>query len=767
MDAVLDAADEGEAAETTEEETGKVGQDADPVGLDAGTSDQAANATARIKSMAAPSASASGQEAGSAERGAGVAVQETGSQEEAGSGLAAQDALADGVYVMVTALDKGKAVDVPGGSHANGTSMQIYSSNHTPAQRWRIAQDGNGRYEIVNIESDLALDVAGAWVGDGATVQQYERNSTLAQRWNIIAQSGGSYRIESALDKNYVLDVSAASTANGTRVQLWSSNGTKAQRWVLTQMVPTVADGVYTVKGAGSGKVLDIAGGSLENGGNLQQWTANSSEAQAFGFTYDPDDGYYSLTVARSGMVVDVAGGWGASGANVQQYEYNKTNAQKWAIEKNSDGTYTLFSGVSGLALDVSAGSKADGANVQVWEGNGTPAQKWKLAGCPDWLPEGKYSFASALNPNLALDVSGASQDDGANVQMWTSNGTTAQEWYVLKSEGGAYAIANASSGKYLGSEAKRSESNVSVSSSEHLWVPLLTPEGIELRVKGNTGLALDVAGGSRKSGANVWVYTANGSKAQRFLLEKIESDVVYDSLRITLRQMAEYQLQSAYNSDYTVEELMDLLDPGKLNETCFADLRVGTGVTGDQLDAFIVSTSTGRSGMLVGLGSAFAQAAAEQGLNEVYLLAHAILESGWGTSTLARGYDYEGGTVDGEQHEEGTYYNFYGIGAYDDSPLSGGRKLAIQNDWDTPAKAVTGAAEWIADNYIYASLYAQPTLYAMKWDYARSNATYDRGWHQYATGTSWPESIARIMDQCYDFLEAAGPTDYVVPQYA
>ena len=230
---------------------------------------------------------------------------------------------------------------------------------------------------------------------------------------------------------------------------------------------------------------------------------------------------------------------------------------------------------------------------------------------------------------------------------------------------------------------------------------------------------------------------------------------------------MAEYQKQSPYNDRYLVEELMDMLDPNQGEQSRFVDLRLTTGVSASALNSFISSTSSGRSGMLAGLGSAFVKAANAQGLNEVYLLAHAILESGWGTSTLAYGYDYEGGEIDGDYYGAGTYYNFYGIGAYDDSPLSGGRKLAIINGWNTPEKAVTGAAEWIANNYVYASSYAQPTLYAMKWDYARSNATHARGWHQYATGTSWSDSIAILMDSCYDYVDTSGPDAYIIPRYA
>ena len=42
-------------------------------------------------------------------------------------------------------------------------------------------------------------------------------------------------------------------------------------------------------------------------------------------------------------------------------------------------------------------------------------------------MPEGLYSYSTALNSSLALDVTGASIKEGANVEIWTKNGGFAQ----------------------------------------------------------------------------------------------------------------------------------------------------------------------------------------------------------------------------------------------------------------------------------------------------------------------------------------------------
>ena len=818
--------------------------------------------------------------------------------------------LDDGVYTIIASTGDSKALDVPGGSTESGTDLQIYTQNATPAQRWSIQYLGDSLYEITNVKSGMALDVSGGNAEKGTAVQQYRPNSTTAQKWKIVSVEPGLYKLVSALSDSYALDVSGGSSENGAAVQLWTDNGTKAQLWSIVA-TRTIDEGLYVVANNGSGMVLDVSSGSIASGANIQQYNANGTYAQTFYFGYSPQDGYYTISGLGSGKVLDVAGGSSQTGANVQQYTSNGTLAQKWAAVRNADGTFTFRSAIGGLAIDVSGGSAKKGANVQVYTNNGTNAQKWTLSAVSDWLQEGTYTIVSALNVNNALDISAGSTASGANVQVYSDNGTNAQRFYLRLAEDGSCTIQNPVSGKYLNVTGASSGGNVVLGTTMQQFKLVAGVGGITFQLKDDASLVLDVAGGSTAKGANVQVYKSNGTAAQkfairvsdlfadglysiryaadadfvldvpsaskeagvqlqlyqsngtaaqRFSLKRVAADtytmtvlcsskalqavmteegsyelrqqvatgaadqqwavsldadgaiqfapksdegyrmdlsanavekrtpiivhaangsdaqkwklvlekgsITYDALDLTLRRMAELQKGNSYYSDLTVSDLIELLDPDNLDMSQFLDLRVVTGVTADQLNDFIVSTSTGRSGLLKGLGSAFVSASQQYGVNEVYLLAHAILESGWGTSTLANGYDYDGGYIDGEYYPAGTYYNFYGIGAYDSSPLSGGRKLAIINGWNTPEKAVTGAAKWIAGNYIYANSYAQPTLYAMKWDYARSDATGERGWHQYATSTSWPASIARLINECYSSAGASSSQVFLVPEY-
>ncbi|MBQ7886111.1 MAG: hypothetical protein IJ313_04365, partial [Clostridia bacterium] len=96
----------------------------------------------------------------------------------------------------------------------------------------------------------------------------------------------------------------------------------------------------------------------------------------------------------------------------------------------------------------------------------------------------------------------------------------------------------------------------------------------------------------------------------------------------------------------------------------------------------------------------------------------------------------------------------------------SGGRKAAIINGWSSPAKAIEGAAQWIASNYVYRSQYAQPTLYAMRWDYAYSDANKERSWHQYSTGTTWTSLVSGVLASAYNNIDVSAPKIYLTPKY-
>src|SRR5699024_8869414 len=162
------------------------------------------------------------------------------------------------------------------------------------------------------------------------------------------------------------------------------------------------------------------------------------------------------------------------------------------------------------------------------------------------------------------------------------------------------------------------------------------------------------------------------------------------------------------------------------------------TGVTPTELNKFLKG-----KGILQGMGKAFIDAGRTHGVNEVYLLAHALLETGHGTSKLANGVKVNGKIV----------FNMFGIGAYDRDPIGEGSKRAYEEGWTTPEKAIMGGARFIGNNYIKAG---QNTLYKMRWN---PEAMVKNGFatHQYATDMGW---AYKQVDTMYNLYNEIGITN-------
>uniref|UniRef100_UPI0034A51D93 RICIN domain-containing protein n=1 Tax=Bifidobacterium adolescentis TaxID=1680 RepID=UPI0034A51D93 len=140
--------------------------------------------------------------------------------------------LADGEYVVSTALKDGLVLDVAGGSKSDKANVQVWSSNGSTSQRWVVSHDSKGYVTLKAVRSGKVLDVAGGSKKPGANAQQYASNGSRSQKW-VAVRDGSSYRLVSALADGLDLDVAGASRKDGANVQVWSSNGSTSQRWAF------------------------------------------------------------------------------------------------------------------------------------------------------------------------------------------------------------------------------------------------------------------------------------------------------------------------------------------------------------------------------------------------------------------------------------------------------------------------------------------------------------------------------------------------------
>ena len=409
------------------------------------------------------------KDAASAPTGAKAAVSATAS---AAASVPGEDKLPEGTYAIVSGNGSHMALDVSAASKSNGANVQIYEENGTDAQHWHLTynRDKTSKYygmvRLVNVNSGKALDVYSALAKSGANVQQYTANGSSAQWWQLVqdakAQGRSGYLLRSALQGDFVLDVSGGRLANGTNVEIWASNGTAAQRFTFVALADEKSD----------------------------PWLASGVAELAREHASDLADGTYVISASGNvRSVLDVYAGSRQNGGNVQVWTSNNTGAQRWVVSTTvaSDGTpwRTVRNVGSGKVLDVYAAGTAAGTNVQQYASNNSNAQQWVIVSNGD----GTLTLRSALGRDLVLDLWCGSTSNGTNADVYTANGTAAQRF--------VFTVASPAA---LASEGQ------------------LVRDGLYV-IKASDGKAVDVPSASTANGQQLQTYAANGTQAQAFAI--------------------------------------------------------------------------------------------------------------------------------------------------------------------------------------------------------------------------------------------------------
>ena len=162
-------------------------------------------------------------------------------------------------------------------------------------------------------------------------------------------------------------------------------------------MAPVVNGGLYSIANLGSGKVLDITGGSVQAGAFAQQWGYAGSANQQF-YLRDLGNGYWSMTGRQSGMPLDVLEAATGDGARVIQWPAHGNTNQQWLLKRSLTGGYNVVARHSGKSLTV--GDNGSGSRIVQSTDLAVGTQRWffnPASGLCGASPEG---FASQSGPD-------------------------------------------------------------------------------------------------------------------------------------------------------------------------------------------------------------------------------------------------------------------------------------------------------------------------------------------------------------------------------
>ena len=379
-----------------------------------------------------------------------------------------KDEMSNGTYEIVTSKDNNKVLDIVNGSKSKGANVQLYQWNGTVAQQYEIVKNQKGYYTIKNCGSNLYLGINTNWntMGNYNRLVQGVDSSSKAAQFVFTKNSKGQWIISSAWDSKYVVDLYGGSTNNGSAIQIFTNNNSQAQAWKLLK--------VKNVR-----EELDELASKNKN---------------------TLSDGTYFISSSKNtSYVLDVSNGSKNNFGNIWLFKNNGTVAQAWSVKHDSKGYVTFINVGSNKAIDVYDGKAKNYQNISQYTSNNSYAQKWIVT--KDSMG---YKIMSAIDKNYVLDLYNGSVNNGTNIQVYQSNGTVAQRWKFDKYVKPTVETARQKMDKMA------KEYNANITESTYVISNYTQAKYV-----------LDVSNGSKNSGANVWVFQSNNTNAQKWKVKK------------------------------------------------------------------------------------------------------------------------------------------------------------------------------------------------------------------------------------------------------
>ena len=129
------------------------------------------------------------------------------------------------------------------------------------------------------------------------------------------------------------------------------------------------APGTTRIRGAASGRCIDIPGANPVDGAKLQIWDCNTTAAQAWTFAADG-------TLRAMGKCMDPAWAGTANATEVNLVSCNGNPAQRFTLTAAGD----LVNLSANRCVDVRDRVTANGGRLQLWDCTGAANQKWSRA---------------------------------------------------------------------------------------------------------------------------------------------------------------------------------------------------------------------------------------------------------------------------------------------------------------------------------------------------------------------------------------------------
>ena len=395
------------------------------------------------------------------------------------------------------------------------SNIIITKNNTTYSKQWIIKDNNDGTYAIISKYNGYSLEYANNKVTTNTNQSKFTFTKLNIEEKKL---PKGEYVISSSVDPNKVVDLSGGLIKNGSNIQLYSYNGTTAQHWLIEYKT-----GYYTITSAKNNKYsFDVAGGLFKNNSNVQLYSLNNTKAQRWDII-ENEDGYYSILTTDDKFSIDLPGGKTNNGTNIQLYQSNYSNAQKYSITKEVIGKKTIEDGVYKIKTNNNVFTISNN-NLILSQDNNSSTQKWLIK----YLNNGYYSINSISNINTSINIVNGKKVPGSNVNVYSNNNTDSQKFVIKSNDDGTYSIIAKNSGLNLDSVNNNIELNKEMNISTQKFTLEEADFGEEILPSGtyfittavNKSSSLNVS--NIVNNSNVFIYTNNSTSTEKWQFKYI-----------------------------------------------------------------------------------------------------------------------------------------------------------------------------------------------------------------------------------------------------
>lgn len=181
---------------------------------------------------------------------------------------------------------------------------------------------------------------------------------------------------------------SPASKCRGIQCGIWPGNANEADASLALNNVKNTIAGFrkannntkpgFILKARHSGKCMEVAGWSKNQGANVIQWSCHGGNNQRWK-KLDGGAGYWLLQNVNSGLCMSIDQAVTGTGGNVVQRPCDGRENQRIMPNNLFDNVHQFAFRHSGICIDVGGHGKNDGANIIQWNCTANPNQRFAL----------------------------------------------------------------------------------------------------------------------------------------------------------------------------------------------------------------------------------------------------------------------------------------------------------------------------------------------------------------------------------------------------